>query len=78
MVIPGRQKFRAAEFDSFGDHRIAMAFAVAALRADGESVIDGAEAASVSFPEFWDTLVKSLALRQRAVPRLAHRARSVF
>lgn len=56
LVVPGRQKFRAAEFDSFGDHRIAMAFAVAALRGDGESVILGAEAASVSFPEFWDTL----------------------
>ena len=57
MVIPGRQNFRAAEFDSFGDHRIAMAFAVAALRADGECVIRNAEAASVSFPEFWNTLV---------------------
>jgi 3-phosphoshikimate 1-carboxyvinyltransferase len=56
MVIPGRQKFRAAEFDSCGDHRIAMAFAVAALAGDGESVIHGAEAASVSFPEFWETL----------------------
>jgi 3-phosphoshikimate 1-carboxyvinyltransferase len=56
MVIPGRQKFRAAEFDSFGDHRIAMAFAVAALRADGPSVIENADAASVSFPEFWSTL----------------------
>ena len=56
MAIPGRQKFRAAQFDSFGDHRIAMAFAVAALRADGESAVDGAEAASVSFPEFWETL----------------------
>jgi 3-phosphoshikimate 1-carboxyvinyltransferase len=39
-----------------GDHRIAMAFAVAALAADGESAIHGAEAASVSFPQFWDTL----------------------
>jgi 3-phosphoshikimate 1-carboxyvinyltransferase len=58
MAIPGRQKFRAAEFDSFGDHRIAMAFAVAALRADGASVIHGAEAASVSFPEFWNTLAR--------------------
>jgi 3-phosphoshikimate 1-carboxyvinyltransferase len=58
MIIPGRQKFRAAAFDSFGDHRVAMAFAVAALRADGESVIEGAEAASVSFPEFWDTLAR--------------------
>jgi len=56
MAIPGRQKFRAAELDSFGDHRIAMAFAVAALAAEGESVIHDAEAASVSFPEFWDTL----------------------
>ena len=56
MVVPGRQKFRAAELDSFGDHRIAMAFAVAALCADGDSVIHGSEAASVSFPEFWDTL----------------------
>lgn len=58
MVIPGRQKFRAAAFDSFGDHRVAMAFAVAALRADGESSIEGADAASVSFPEFWDTLAR--------------------
>jgi len=56
MAIPGRQKFRAAQFDSFGDHRIAMAFAVAAQAADGESTIEGAEAASISFPEFWDTL----------------------
>jgi 3-phosphoshikimate 1-carboxyvinyltransferase len=54
--VPGRQQFRAAEFNSFGDHRIAMAFAAAALRADGESVIEGAEAASVSFPAFFDTL----------------------
>ena len=58
MVIPGRQTFRAAIFDSFGDHRIAMAFAVAALRADGASVIEDAGAASVSFPEFWNTLAR--------------------
>ena len=58
MAIPGRQKFHAAKLDSSGDHRIAMAFAVAALRADGESVIEGADAASVSFPEFWDTLAR--------------------
>jgi 3-phosphoshikimate 1-carboxyvinyltransferase len=54
--IPGRQRFHAAELDSFGDHRIAMAFSVAALIADGPSVIEGAEAACVSFPEFFDTL----------------------
>jgi 3-phosphoshikimate 1-carboxyvinyltransferase len=56
MRVPGKQKFRAADFDSFGDHRIAMAFAVAALAGDGESTIDNAEAASVSFPEFWNIL----------------------
>ncbi len=56
MIVPGRQRFRAAAFDSFGDHRIAMAFAIAALRGDGESTIDRAEAASVSFPEFWNLL----------------------
>jgi 3-phosphoshikimate 1-carboxyvinyltransferase len=54
--VPGRQKFRAAEIDSAGDHRIAMAFAVAALAADGPCTIEGAEAAGVSFPEFWATL----------------------
>jgi 3-phosphoshikimate 1-carboxyvinyltransferase len=56
MRIPGKQKFRAAQFDSFGDHRIAMAFAVAALAGDRESTVDNAEAASVSFPEFWNIL----------------------
>jgi len=54
--IPGGQKFRAAKLESAGDHRIAMAFAVAALAADGVSTIREAEAAGVSFPEFFSTL----------------------
>jgi 3-phosphoshikimate 1-carboxyvinyltransferase len=54
--VPGKQRFRAATLDSFGDHRIAMAFSIAALAADGECVIEGAEAARVSFPEFYSTL----------------------
>jgi len=54
--VPGRQEFHAAEIDSAGDHRIAMTFAVAALAADGPCVIEGAESASVSFPEFFATL----------------------
>ncbi len=54
--IPGKQKFHAAEVESFGDHRIAMAFAVAGLVADDETVVKEAEAASVSFPEFYDML----------------------
>jgi 3-phosphoshikimate 1-carboxyvinyltransferase len=56
LEIPGNQRFHAAELDSYGDHRIAMAFSIAALAADGPSVIHGADAASVSFPEFYDTL----------------------
>jgi 3-phosphoshikimate 1-carboxyvinyltransferase len=56
FYIPGKQRFRSAKLDSFGDHRIAMAFAVAALAADGECVIENAEAAAVSYPEFYDTL----------------------
>ena len=54
--IPGGQTFHAAEIDSAGDHRIAMAFAVAALAADGPCTIAGAGAAGVSFPEFFSTL----------------------
>ena len=54
--VPGKQKFRAAEIDPEGDHRIAMAFAVAALAADGPSTILDADAAGVSFPEFFSTL----------------------
>ncbi|MEP7364438.1 MAG: 3-phosphoshikimate 1-carboxyvinyltransferase, partial [Acidobacteriota bacterium] len=54
--VPGKQKFTAATVDSFGDHRIAMAFAVAGLAADGNTHVDNAEAASVSFPEFYATL----------------------
>ena len=54
--IPGGQSFHAAEIDSAGDHRIAMAFSVAALAADGPCTIHGAESAGVSFPEFFSTL----------------------
>ncbi len=56
LQIAGQQKFRAAEVDSVGDHRIAMAFAVAALAADGPCTILNSDAAGVSFPEFFDTL----------------------
>lgn len=56
LRIPGRQKLHGAGLDSFGDHRIAMAFAVAALRAEGETTILGADAAGVSYPTFFDDL----------------------
>jgi 3-phosphoshikimate 1-carboxyvinyltransferase len=56
LKIPGGQRLHGAEIDSLGDHRIAMAFAVAALRAEGETQIRGAEAAVISYPEFFDAL----------------------
>ena len=56
LRIPGRQRLRGARVDSAGDHRIAMAFAVAALRAEGETTLTGAQAAAVSYPEFFATL----------------------
>ena len=56
MKVAGRQRPHGAEIQSEGDHRIAMAFAVAALKAEGETIIHGADAANVSFPEFWALL----------------------
>ena len=56
LRIPGGQRLHGAELDSFSDHRIAMAFAVAALRAEGETVIRGADAAAISYPAFFPTL----------------------
>lgn len=50
------KQFRAGKFPSFGDHRIAMSMAIAAIAADGESEIEEAECASISFPEFYATL----------------------
>ena len=56
LKIPGRQALHGAEIDSFGDHRIAMAFAVAALRAEGETTIHRADAAVISCPGFFAAL----------------------
>lgn len=56
MDIPGGQQLHGAVIDSGMDHRIAMAFSVAALRAQGDTEIHGADAASISFPEFFDWL----------------------
>ncbi len=49
-------KLHGAEIDPYGDHRIAMAFAIAALAAEGTSVIRDADCAAVSFPDFFSTL----------------------
>ncbi len=62
LRLTGRQRLRGARVDSFDDHRIAMAFAVAGLVAEGETEIVGADAASVSLPEFYHLLAASGAL----------------
>ena len=56
LTVPGGQSLHGAEIDSLGDHRIAMAFAIAALRAQGDTQIKGADAAAISFPAFFATL----------------------
>jgi 3-phosphoshikimate 1-carboxyvinyltransferase len=56
LDVPGGQTLHGAVIDSGGDHRIAMAFSVAALRAEGDTLIQGAESAAISFPEFFDLL----------------------
>jgi 3-phosphoshikimate 1-carboxyvinyltransferase len=56
LRVPGGQALHGARINSFDDHRIAMAFAVAGLRAQGETQIEGAECASISFPGFFDLL----------------------
>ncbi|MGA9976153.1 MAG: 3-phosphoshikimate 1-carboxyvinyltransferase [Candidatus Sulfotelmatobacter sp.] len=56
LKIPGRQSLHGAEIESFGDHRIAMAFSIAALRAQGETMIRGSECAAISYPAFFSAL----------------------
>jgi 3-phosphoshikimate 1-carboxyvinyltransferase len=53
-----RSDLTGAEVDSYGDHRIAMAFAVAGLLAKGETTIAGAECVDVSFPGFFNVLAE--------------------
>jgi 3-phosphoshikimate 1-carboxyvinyltransferase len=62
LEIPGNQTLHGATIDSGSDHRIAMAFAIAALRATGDTEILGADSAAISFPEFF-TALDALALR---------------
>jgi 3-phosphoshikimate 1-carboxyvinyltransferase len=56
LDVPGGQTLHGATIDSGGDHRIAMAFSVAALKAEGETLIQGADSAAISFPEFFNLL----------------------
>lgn len=56
MIIQGGRKIQAAQVHSRHDHRIAMASAVAALKAEGEVLIEDAEAINKSYPDFFEHL----------------------
>ncbi len=58
LRIEGGRPLHGATVDSFGDHRIAMAMAVAGLVADGSTTITGADCVGVSFPGFWGELAR--------------------
>jgi 3-phosphoshikimate 1-carboxyvinyltransferase len=62
LAVSGPTRLRGARINSHGDHRIAMAFSIAALIADGETEIDGSECVGISFPEFFE-LLESVAVR---------------
>lgn len=55
--ITGGDSLRGASLDSFGDHRIAMSLAIAAVAAQGKSEIVSAESASISYPDFTETIM---------------------
>lgn len=54
--INGPTRLHGARVESYGDHRIAMALAIAASVAEGETLVEGAGAVSISYPEFWQVL----------------------
>ncbi|MDI7278262.1 MAG: 3-phosphoshikimate 1-carboxyvinyltransferase, partial [Anaerolineae bacterium] len=56
FLVEGPTRLRGAHVDAHGDHRMAMALAVAGLVAEGETVIHGAETVDKSFPGFFAAL----------------------
>ena len=65
VVYGGKPK--GARIEAHGDHRMAMSLAIAALFADGESIINGAEAVTKSYPRFFTDLAK-LGVRTEELP----------
>ncbi len=71
MKITGGQKLKGAKLPSYGDHRIAMAFAIAGLHASGETVIEDTACVQTSYPGFESTLMDILqrnSMRQKRTP----------
>ena len=59
MNIAGKQRLHGADISSYGDHRIAMAFSIAGLVADGVTTIDDSDCVRISFPSFFETLAST-------------------
>lgn len=68
LEITGGQPLRGARLDSLGDHRIAMAFAIAGLFAEGETVITGTDCVNTSYPGFYEVLRQVTAIRTSPDP----------
>ncbi len=58
LEVRGPSRLRGAEVETYGDHRIAMALSVAALVAEGETIVRGADCAAVSYPSYWEDLAR--------------------
>lgn len=58
LRVPGRQRLKGAEIASYGDHRIAMAFAIAGLIADGTTTIVDSDCVQISFPTFFEIVAR--------------------
>tara|TARA_Y100000590_G_scaffold470731_1_gene668914 strand:+ start:1173 stop:2471 length:1299 start_codon:yes stop_codon:yes gene_type:complete len=56
LTINGTSKLNGGYCNSFGDHRIAMAMAIAGILSNSETTIGSSEAVEISYPNFWDTL----------------------
>ena len=71
LEIFGGTPLKGARLSSFGDHRIAMAFAIAGLFAEGETTIDGVECVATSYPGFYETLQRLVTQHNKEIPVIA-------
>ncbi|MCF6464080.1 3-phosphoshikimate 1-carboxyvinyltransferase [Clostridium sp. Cult1] len=60
MIIEGKSSLKAADLNSYNDHRIAMALSIASLLPEGKSRINDHECVNVSYPDFYHTLFQIL------------------
>ncbi|MBA24679.1 MAG: 3-phosphoshikimate 1-carboxyvinyltransferase [Candidatus Marinimicrobia bacterium] len=58
MIINGPKKLKGTFIKTYHDHRIAMAFKIASIIADGENQLDSIDCVDISYPEFFETLTK--------------------